>query len=396
MKNVRKPTLGPSEARQLHYETLVIDSQQPPATYGFLFTDNMRSAMQDSIAQGKTRAEISDDMASMAAREIQTSETARQQYLSLWERSGVTVASGTYGGPGSFTEAFEESVKRIAEAHGMVDALDGELILIRETKDIESVYKTGKRGLILDFQDTIPIGTDLERIDVFYHLGVRVVQLTYNLSNLVGDGCTEVHKSGLTYFGREVVQRLNELKMVVDVSHSSEQVGWDAIEISSAPVIITHSSSAAVCYHDRAKSDKLAKAIADQGGFFGVVVIPGFLQESTEATLDDFARHVEHLVDVMGIDHVGIGNDKAGQGPSTESIVEYPSDILDSRGSSFDWSGFRVQEHRMTEEHHIVGYDDFGDWPNLTIKLAERGFTEEELRKLLGLNYLRVFRDIVG
>ncbi len=396
MTAIRTPTLSAEEARQLHDEALVIDSQQPPATYGFLFTDTMRTAVDELAAQGLTRGEIGDRMASMAAREIQTSEDARQQYLDLWNRSGVTVASATYAGPGDFVEAFEASVKRLAEARGIVDALDGELMLIRNADDIERAHQTGKHGLILDFQDTTPIGTDLGRIDMFHHLGVRVIQLTYNLRNLVGDGCTEVHKSGLTYFGREVVHRLNELNMIVDVSHCSEQVGWDALDVSSAPVVVTHSSSAAVCYHDRAKGDDLAKAIADRGGFFGVVVIPGFLQESTEATLDDFARHVEHLVDVMGIDHVGVGNDKAGQGPSTESMVEYPPDLPDSRPGSFDWSGFRPEEHRMTPEHHIVGYDNFGDWPNLTIKLAERGFTEEELRKLLGLNYLRVFREIVG
>ena len=396
MTTVKKATLSPNEARQLHYDALVIDSQQPPATYGFLFTDSMRTAVNELAGLGMTRGEIGDRMASMAAREIQTSEDARQQYLDLWNRSGVTVASATYAGPGAFDEAFEESVKRLAEARGIVDALDGELILVRSADDIERAHGTNKHGLILDFQDTVPIGTDLGRIDMFHHLGVRVVQLTYNLRNLVGDGCTEIHKSGLTYFGREVVQRLNELHMIVDVSHSSEQVGWDALDISSSPVVVTHSSSAVVCYHDRAKGDDLAKAIADRGGFFGVVVIPGFLQESTEATLDDFARHVEHLVNVMGIDHVGIGNDKARQGPSTESMVEYPPDLLDSRPGSFDWSGFRTEEHRMSQEHHIVGYDDFGDWPNLTIKLAERGFTEDELRKLLGLNYLRVFREIVG
>ncbi len=396
MTTVRKATLSADEARQLHHEALVIDSQQPPATYGFLFTDNMRDAVQEMVGHGLTRGEIADRMASMAASEIRASEDARRQYLDLWHRSGVTVASATYGGPGSFVEAFEQSVTRLAEARGIVDSLEGELVLVRNADDIERAHRTGKHGLILDFQDTIPIGTDLGRIDLFHHLGLRVVQLTYNLRNLVGDGCTEIHKSGLTYFGREVVQRLNELKMIVDVSHSSEQVGWDALDVSSSPVIVTHSSSAAVCYHDRAKGDDLAKAVADRGGFFGVVVIPGFLQESTEATLDDFANHVGHLVDVMGIDHVGIGNDKAGQGPSTESLVEYPPEVIDSRPGSFDWSGFRPDEHRMTPEHHIVGYDDFGDWPNLTIKLAERGFNEDELRKLLGLNYLRVFREIVG
>jgi len=136
--------------------------------------------------------------------------------------------------------------------------------------------------------------------------------------------------------------------------------------------------------------------VADHGGYFGVVIVPGFIAESPEATLDDFARHIEHLVDVMGIDHVGIGTDKTGPGPGTESIVQYPDSMPRHRPGSFDWAGFRLKEHRLTPEYHLNGYRDFGDWPNLTVELAQRGFNEEELRKVLGLNFLRVFREVVG
>ena len=408
----RRPTLTPDEAKELHYEALVIDSQQPAATNGFLFTDNMRAAMADYARHGLSRGQAKTLMQAMAAREIMTSAKAREAYLDLWDRSGVNVASSTYGHPGPIQHAFERSVKGMAEARAIIDALDGDLMLVLDAGDIERAYRENKRGIIFDFQDTIPLESDLDRLEVFYNLGLRVVQLTYNLRNLAGDGCTETHKSGLTYFGRDLVHRLNAMNMVVDVSHCSEQVGWDALEESSAPIMVTHSSSAAVCYHDRAKSDELAKAIADKGGFFGVVVISGFLQETTEATLDDFANHVEHLVDIMGIDHVGIGSDKAGPGPGTESLIEYPEEMgpydtsflykskddpsyTRSLAGDFNWSGFR-KEHRLSDEHHVVGYEDFGDWPKLTMKLAERGFIEAELRKLLGLNYLRVFRDVVG
>ena len=409
-ETARKPSLSPEEARNLHYEALVIDSQQPAATSGFLFTDSMRAALDDYVTQGLTRPQIRELLNAMAAREVQSSPEARKAYLDLWDRSGVNVASATYAGPGPISDAFEASLRRMAEARAIIDVLDEDMILVRDADDIETAYRDGKRGLIFDFQDTTPFGSDLSRIELFYNLGLRVVQLTYNLRNLAGDGCTELGKSGLTYFGREMVQRLNEMGMIVDVSHCSEQVGWDALEVSSAPVIVTHSCSAAICYHDRGKSDELAKAIADRGGFFGVVVIAGFLQETTEATLDDFADHVEHLVDVMGIDHVGIGSDKAGPGPGTESLIEYPEEIgrfetsflymdgaayLRSRPGEFNWTGFR-KEHRLSDDHHVVGYGSFADWPKLTLKLAERGFDQEELRKILGLNYLRVFRDIVG
>jgi membrane dipeptidase len=398
MAKRRTSTLTPEEAQQLHYEALVIDAQQPPATRGFLFTNTMRAALADHVRQGPqhlSRDEVEPLLEVMMAREIQTSADARRAYLDLWHRSGVTAACGTCsaGRPG---DAFERTVGRIARAHAIVDALDGELTLVRQASDIERAHREGKHGLVLDFQNTTPFGDDLDRVDYFHNLGVQMVQLTYNLRNLVGDGCTETSQGGLSYFGREVVRRLNESRILVDVSHCSEQVGWDALKMSTAPIVISHSSSKAICFHDRGKSDELAKAVAGRGGFFGVVIIPGFISESLEATLDDFAHHIEHLVNVMGIDHVGIGTDKAGPGPGTESLFAYPPTMPRHRPGAFDWGGFRREEHRLTPKHHLKGYENFGDWPNLTVHLAQWGFSEDELRKLLGSNFLRVFRDVVG
>lgn len=390
------PSLTPDEARQLHHQALVIDTQQPPATSGFLFTERMRTALSELHRKGLSREEAAPLMVDMAAEEIRTSPGARQHYVDLWRRSGVTVACGTYSGTAKLSEAYDLASRRIAQAYAYVEALGGELEIVRRAGDIEHVHREGGRGLLLDFQNTTPYGDDLSRVEHFHNLGVRMVQLTYNLRNLVGDGCTEAYQGGLSHFGREVVRRLNALRTLIDVSHCSEQVGWDALETSTAPIVVSHSSSKAVCYHDRGKTDALAKAVADRDGFFGVVVIPGFISDSKEPTLDDFCRHVEHLVNACGIDHVGIGTDKAGPGPGTDSMVIYPPDMPKRRANAFDWAGFRDEEHRLTPDYHLNGYENFGDWPNLTVALARWGFNEEELRRLLGLNFLRVFREVVG
>ena len=393
----RTPSLTPDEARRLHADALVIDSQQPPATSGLLFTPKMKAALVESARQGMSREEVGPRMVAMMTDELLTSATARAQYLDLWRAAGVTVACGTYSGTERMSESFDLVSRRIARAYAIMDALKGELSLIRRAADIEQVHRARKHGLVIDFQNSIAFGDDLDRVDHFHALGLRMVQLTYNLRNLVGEGCTETYQGGLSYFGREVVRRLNAARIIVDVSHCSEQVGWDALEVSSAPIVVSHSSSKAVCYHDRGKTDELARAVADRGGYFGVVVVPGFISDVKEPTLDDFARHVEHLVDVAGIDHVGIGTDKAGPGPGTDSLVEYPPQMpLRRSGAGFDWGGFRREEHRLTPDYHLSGYEHFGDWPNLTVALAQRGFNEEELRKILGLNFLRVFSEIVG
>jgi len=391
-----RPTLTPDEARSLHHEALVIDTQQPPATTGFLFTDRMRVALAELQARKVSRDEAHPVLVDLAQQELLTSSSAREQFLEFWHASGVTVACGTYSGAHRMSDSYDMANRRLAQAHAAVEALDGELLLCRTAADIERAHATRKHGLVLDFQNTTPYADSLDRINHFHNLGVRMVQLTYNLRNLVGDGCTETNQGGLSYFGREVVRRLNDLRTLVDVSHCSEQVGWDALTVSTAPVIVSHSTSKAVCYHDRGKTDELARAVAGRGGYFGVVVIPGFISDKKEPTLDDFAAHVEHLVDVCGIDHVGIGTDKAGPGPGTESMIPYPPDMLKRRSAAFNWDGFRTEEHRLTAGYHLNGFEDFRDWPNLTVCLAQRGFNEAELRKLLGLNYLRVFRDVVG
>ena len=180
---VRKPTLSAEEARRLHDEALVIDSQQPSATTGFLFTETMREAVGEYAKQGMPRARAMSLLQAMAAREIRTSAEARQAYVDLWDRSGVDVASATYAGPGPFDGAFERSVKSMAEARGIIDALEDRFLLVRSSADIETAHRQRRHGIIFDFQETAPFGSDLGRIELFYNLGLRVVQLTYNLRN---------------------------------------------------------------------------------------------------------------------------------------------------------------------------------------------------------------------
>lgn len=193
----RRPSLTPDEARELHSVALVIDTQQPPATSGFLFTETMRTALAKFHQQGMSREEAQPLLIDMATEEIRTSPTARQAYLDFWHRSGVTVACGTYSGSSRPGDAFEMANKRITQAHTYVDALAGELSLVRHATDVERIYQAHKHGLILDFQNTTPFGDDLSRVEHFYNLGIRMVQLTYNLRNLVGDGCTETYQGGV-------------------------------------------------------------------------------------------------------------------------------------------------------------------------------------------------------
>ena len=357
----RKQTMSPKEALDFHFNSLVIDSQQPGMTNALLFTENMRKTLGEYVEEGHlSRAHITRILEQQMVEEIQTSSKTQKEYVNLWKKSGVNIASATYASAGAIqSDSFSDTVVAVAQARAIVDALSNEISLILTAEDIENTYREKKLGLILDFQNGTPFGSNLSNIDVFYNLGVRVVQLTYNLRNLIGDGCTERYKSGLTYFGKEVVAKMNEKKMIIDVSHCSEQVGWDCIDISTAPIMITHSTSNALAKHDRAKNDDLIKAVADKGGFFGVAAIAAFISEKPGTTLDDFADHVEHIINVAGIDHVGIGSDKCGPGPDTGTNFAFPDhmgpyglsyiykDNPDPRilpSGSFDWIGFRLNK----------------------------------------------------
>jgi membrane dipeptidase len=396
MPSGRAPSLTPEEARQLHDTALVIDTQQPPITSGIVFTPLMKETVARQAERGRSRAEAGPAVEAALVRDIQTSDTAKQMYLDMWRASGVTVACGTYSGSHKPSQAYDSAIRKIANAHGIVAACDESMMIIRSAGDAEIAHQQGRFGVLIDFQNTLPISDDLDRIATFYNLGLRMVQLTYNLNNLAGDGCTDTTKGGLSLFGKAMVEKLNEMNILVDVSHCSEQVGWDAMEISSAPVIVSHSAAKGVAFHDRGKTDELARAVAEQGGYFGVVTLPGFIRDTPGGSLDDVVRQIEHLVDVCGIDHVGIGTDKAGPGPGTSSLVEYPDSMPQSHRDDFDWIGFRSEEHRLGPEYDMDGFAKFSDWPNITVKLADAGFTEDEIRKLLGLNYLRVLRDVVG
>ena len=139
---IRQPSLTPAEAREFHYQALVIDAQQPPTTSGFLFNDNMRAALAVLHEQGYTQREARAQMARMAAREVQTNPAAAKEYIDLWHTSGVTVGAGTYTAGTRIEVAFEDAVKGIAEARSMIDSLDGELKLVLKADDIEQASQT--------------------------------------------------------------------------------------------------------------------------------------------------------------------------------------------------------------------------------------------------------------
>lgn len=180
--------------------------------------------------------------------------------------------------------------------------------MVRSADQLRDAKETERVGIVLGFQDTTPYEGDLSRIGVFHDLGVRVVQLTYNVRNLVGDGCLEPGNAGLSAYGHQVVERLNELGSIVDLSHCGQRTTAEGIEASTAPVGITHTGCNAVQRHPRSKDDAELRAAADGGGVVGIYLMP-FLTPGRVPTADDVVAHIEHALNICGEDHVGIGSD---------------------------------------------------------------------------------------
>jgi membrane dipeptidase len=240
--------------------------------------------------------------------------------------------------------------------------------------------------VIVNFQNTTHFGADLSKLEEFHDLGVRIIQLTYNAQNLVGRGCTERNPGGLSNFGIEVVRRMNELGILVDVSHCAEPTSLDAVDASDRPIAITHGFAKALNEHDRGASDELIRAIGGNGGYVGIVLVPFFLTTDPVATLEHFVRHVDHVAGLIGAGHVGIGTDWA---------PPVPPRLQQMLTTEVERIGFRP-EHRVDWSATIEGLDAWEDWPNITRALLTHGYSDDEVRGLLGANFLRLFRDVVG
>ncbi len=225
--------------------------------------------------------------------------------------------------------------------------------------DIAKIKAKGKSAVILAIENGYAVGDELDRVDYFYNQGARYITLSHNLNNNICDASmskTGAEHNGLSPFGKEVIQRMNKLGMLIDVSHASSKTLYDVLDISSAPIIASHSGAWEIKNHNRNLKDKEMIAIAEKGGVIQVATGRFFLSNlpKKEVTVKHLADHIDHVVKVVGIDHVGLGTD-------------------------FDGGG------------GVVGLENASKMKNLTIELLKRGYTEEELGKFWGGNILRVW-----
>lgn len=261
------------------------------------------------------------------------------------------------------------------------------LLLCRKATDVERAKREGKLAVLLGFQNATVIEDDLGHLDRLYAAGARSIQLTYNARNLLGDGCTERTNAGLSDFGIACVERMNELGMIVDLSHCGEQTTADGIAFSKKPPAFTHTMCKAVYDHVRAKSDALLRALADKGGVTGILALGYLLGPGPETSLEDYLRHIDHAVKVCGIDHVGLASDFSIRG-------------IEATATRESWYLPRLRAfkpaYRVRWPPWIPELDKPGRFRTVAAALARRGYKSGDIEKILGLNWLRYFRDVFG
>ena len=388
-----KASLTRDEALALHRQAMVIDSKFPGSLS--VPSSRVKGLFENELGRlgsGTYRQAIYSKVKALAVEELWSDDSVRTSYLDVWDRAGLTAGLvSTVGVHPDGEVAYADAIRNMAsEVYAPVLSSSGKIRVAVRSQDIEDAHRSGEHALIIGWENSTPLGSDLGRIDMFHSFGVRSVQLTYNMRNLVGDGCMEPSGSGLTRFGGALIDRLNEKRMIVDVSHGSEALILDAAKASARPISMNHTGARSVYRYDRNASDEAMKAVAGTGGYVGIYVVAAFLQPNDEGTLDQWADHVEHIARLIGVDKVGIGCDSG-------DIYQVPparADFQSHYPPTYPWHGFTAA-HR-TQFTEFDRYRTMLDWPNLTAQLAARGFNEDEIRGVIGRNYLNFFREVVG
>jgi len=287
------------------------------------------------------------------------------------------------------TVAYWENTQETLEKIGLWQQRfrdNADLIMpVRVATDIEVAKKQGKVGIILGFQNCSPIEDDVKKIQTLHELGIRIMQLSYNNQSLLSTGCYEEKDSGITRFGREAIKEMNRVGMVIDMSHSAEQSTLEAIELSQRPIAITHANPAFFHKALRNKSNTVLKALAQSGGVLGCSLYPFHLKNGSDCTLNDFCIMMARTVDLMGIDHVGIGSDLC---------VNWDYSTLSWMRSGRWTSGVDYGEGSASNADwpdQPSWFSEAGDIMNIAAGLEQVGFRQTDVTKIMGGNWLRFF-----
>ena len=260
-----------------------------------------------------------------------------------------------------------------------------DISLVRKVDDIFKASDNGQVGIIIGFQNASPIENNLDYLYTFDELNVKIIQFTYHERNLLGNGCYERVDEGITNFGIDAIKIMNEVGILIDLSHVGLVTTMETIDYSEKPIAITHANPKS--YHNvpRNKTDEALKLMASKGGIVGVTAIAPFLKKGNASTVEDYVEAISYTVDLVGIDHVGVGTDFTQDQP--EEFWRY---IGSQQGTKFPSTFTDV----TTPSNYPINFETPDKFPVLIDTMENKGFSSEEIAKILGLNWIRVFQEV--
>ena len=261
--------------------------------------------------------------------------------------------------------------------------------LVRSARDLDRLLESREEiGILASMETSTAIENELDRIDMLYGFGIRCMGITYNNANTLGCGLSEEHDGGLTAFGRKAVKRMNDLGIVIDISHCGPKTAMDVVRASEHPVLITHTGAKGLWNSPRMAADELLQAVAEKGGVIGVCAAPNttLRGDGNAHTIEDVMAHFQYIVDLVGIDHVGIGSDTFyGDHVALQHAFDTRLMLSDSHGD--------VPEGAVT---HVIGAENPNEaTANIVRWLIKHRYSDADIEKVLSLNVLRVLRQVL-
>ena len=289
-----------------------------------------------------------------------------------------------------YHEDFRETVENFVTWNRWFERYPDLIVPAGTAEEVRAAHAAGKTAIIFGFQNCSPIEDDIGLVEVLHKLGARFMQLSYNNQSLLATGCYEAEDPGITRMGKQVIREMNRVGMVIDMSHSAERSTLEAIELSERPITVTHANPAFWQPALRNKSDTVLRALAENGGMLGFSLYPHHLKEKSACTLESFCEMIAKTADLMGVDHIGFGSDLCLNQP--DSVVEWMRNgtwtkELDFGEGSASAAGFPDPP---------VWFKDSRGFANILGGLKEVGFSEEEVNKIAGGNWLRFFEENFG
>lgn len=388
LERLQVPEKVLSHALELHQEAFVFDA------YGFMPLGGGKSPrLEKLIEEHAGRDEILQAYEEFLMNGcFEKDPEMRKKLAEVWEYSGVDCVFQNSGEEGNSIEGL---LKRLSHYTYITDLMPELYERAVFPSRLEEIKKRGHKCLYMT-TNGVPVperlvsaAEALSHIGIFAKLGVKMMHLTYNRRNLIGDGCAEISDAGLSDFGRMVVREMNRTKVIPDVAHSGLKTSYDAAKISGKPVVASHTVAGGLSTHYRSKSDEVIAAIKETGGYVGICAFPAFLQRSKDICA--FLDHIDYVAKKFGVDHVAIGTD---HGTSLGGVDLSGLSMPPRRPIWEQYWRNRTEDltiEGVTEEDNLTL--SWSNWPLFTVGLVQRGYTDEEVKKIIGGNVLRVCQE---